>query len=269
MKSCAFTSSPAGLLGHSRSVISAPSRRQFLNTGSRSSKCQPFRCSAPAASSPAIPDSSPVQHHNHQQNKQQKAEGGHGTHLQSNTSNIPLEPFKYLSWEQVEGLTKGVVQKIDEERFDVILAITRGGLVPATLLCEKFGLRTILVATVIFYHDDGCPLYGIVEPRFLSFPSPDTLEGRRVLIVDDVWDTGRTAKAVRDRTLRANPSVVKVAVLNYKPKNNICTDVEPDFYGDIEEDWVVYPWERASSSFPNCAPGIGPDFRIIPDTSVA
>lgn len=266
MKHCAFTS-PAGLLGHNRFGITTPSTLHSRNSLPQSSVWSPFRCSVSTTPSPPIPNSSPSRSLNSQINEQRKGQAAHGIRsTQSTASNVPLDTFKYLSWEQVEGLTRNVVQKTGEERFDVILAITRGGLIPATLICEIFGLRTILVATVIFYHDDGCPLYGVVEPRFLSFPSPGVLEGRRVLIVDDVWDTGRTAKAVLDRTLRANPADVKVAVLHYKPKNNIYADIEPDFYADVEEDWLVYPWEHGSS-FPNCVTEIGSDYRIIPDAS--
>lgn len=136
------------------------------------------------------------------------------------------------------------------DRFDVVLAITRGGLIPATLLCEALELRNILSATVMFYTDTGDQFFGMTEPRFLSFPSADALEGRRVLVVDDVWDSGRTAHAVKDRVMRAKAALVKVATLHYKPTMNLLEDSTPDFYCNTTENWVVYPWERAS---PNVA----------------
>lgn len=137
-----------------------------------------------------------------------------------------------------------------DDRFDVVLGVTRGGMVPATLICEALRLRNMLSATVIFYTDAGDQFYGMTEPRFLSFPSAGALEGRRVLVVDDVWDSGRTATAVKRRVERAEPELVKVAVLHFKPSMNLFRGLEPDFYCAVTENWVVYPWEKASPDAP-------------------
>lgn len=162
--------------------------------------------------------------------------------------------FQFLTWPQVETLSSKLTNliKTSNESFDLILAITRGGLVPATLLSQSFELRNIVSATVLFYTDDGEQFFGMTEPRFLSFPSVDNLKDRRVLIVDDVWDSGRTAYAVRNKVIRASPKSVKVAVLHYKSKQNIISDLTPDYYGEITDNWVVYPWESRSPSSPSC-----------------
>lgn len=162
--------------------------------------------------------------------------------------------YEGVTWSEVESMCSRIVQQAKTHQFDVVLAVTRGGLVPATLLCESFELRNVLSATVIFYTDDGDQFFGMTEPRFLSFPSADALEGRSVLVVDDVWDSGRTANAVRKRVLRASPKDVKVAVLHYKPDKNIFPGEEPDFYAAITSNWVLYPWERASPKTPHFTP---------------
>lgn len=97
----------------------------------------------------------------------------------------------------------------------------------------------------MFYTDTGDQFFGMTEPRFLSFPSTDALEGRRVLVVDDVWDSGRTARAVKLRVQRARPQIAKVAVMHFKPTMNT-VQVQPDFYCCTTENWVIYPWERSS-----------------------
>lgn len=97
----------------------------------------------------------------------------------------------------------------------------------------------------MFYTDTGDQFFGMTEPRFLSFPSADALEGRRVLIVDDVWDSGRTARAVKLRVQRARPQIVKVAVMHFKSTFN-AVQMQPDFYCRTTENWVIYPWERVS-----------------------
>ncbi|KAI0563845.1 purine phosphoribosyltransferase-like protein [Gracilaria domingensis] len=159
--------------------------------------------------------------------------------------------YEGVSWSTVETMCKDIAQQARSDSFDVVLAVTRGGLVPAVMLCEEFELRNILSATVMFYADNGEQFFGMTEPRFLAFPSVDALQGRRVLIVDDVWDSGRTAQAVRNRVKRAKAKDVKVAVLHYKPDKNVFPGVEPDFYSAMTSDWVVYPWERASPKTPH------------------
>lgn len=144
-----------------------------------------------------------------------------------------------------------IASKAVSDRFDVVLGVTRGGVVPATLICEALRLRNMLSATVMFYTDAGDQFYGMTEPRFLSFPSADNLQGRRVLVVDDVWDSGRTADAVKKRVERAGPEMVKVAVLHFKPQMNVFPGVEPDFYTAITHNWTVYPWEKASPDTPD------------------
>ena len=61
--------------------------------------------------------------------------------------------------------------------FDVMLVITRGGLVPAGILAYALGIRNILVAAVTYYGADGQPG---PEPTFLQFPADPVLHGRRV-----------------------------------------------------------------------------------------
>ena len=97
----------------------------------------------------------------------------------------------------------------------------------------------------------------MTHPRFLSFPSLHHFAGKSVLIVDDVWDSGRTAQAVRERVQRANPKALAIAVLHFKPHNNSFKDKEPEFYASTADKWVVYPWERAS-------PTINAEFRQKP-----
>jgi len=146
------------------------------------------------------------------------------------------------SWKKVEELIDGLGEQISAEEIDVVLGITRGGMVPATLVCEKFQLRNLMSATVLFYTDTGAKFYGLAHPRFLHFPEDMLIEGRRVLIVDDVWDTGNTARSVRERVRRAGGDPV-VAVLHFKPLRNQFEGDAPDFYGETTDSWIHYPWE--------------------------
>ena len=79
-------------------------------------------------------------------------------------------------------------------------------------------------------------------PTFLQFPDPDLLRGRRTLIVDDVWGSGRTSISVRERVDAAGGSPVN-CVLHFNPYRTMFSNIKPDLYGDVTDTYVVYPWE--------------------------
>ncbi len=133
----------------------------------------------------------------------------------------------------------GVLLKQLPTDYDNILVITRGGMVPACLISEKTNIRNILVAAVMFY--DGEVRQS--EPIFLQFPQDSQIHDQRILVVDDVWDTGTTVMAVRERLLRAGAKP-DIAVLHFKPqKSRFAPDHRPDFYAEETEAWIVYPWD--------------------------
>ncbi|WP_148235664.1 phosphoribosyltransferase [Thermaerobacter marianensis] len=145
---------------------------------------------------------------------------------------------KYLTWQDVEQLVDRLLQQIRIDEFDALLVITRGGMVPACLISEKTGMRNILVAAVMFYTGVGETLD---RPTFLQFPPDPYLKGKRVLVVDDVWDSGRTVASVKHRVEEAGGRPA-VAVMHYKPQRSVVPG-KPDFYAEETDDWIVYPWD--------------------------
>ena len=122
-----------------------------------------------------------------------------------------------------------------------MLAITRGGLVPAGMLAYRLGIRNILVAAVEFYDDEGRPG---PKPTFLQFPADPLLRGQRVLIVDEVWDSGTTIHAVTERVRQAG-GIPTTVVLHYKP----APLAGPGRAGPPRRDdrrWVVYPFKAGN-----------------------
>jgi hypothetical protein len=143
-----------------------------------------------------------------------------------------------VSWDDLDRLVLGLADQLAGMTFDVMLAITRGGLVPAGMLAYRLRIRNILVAAVEFYDDHGIPG---PHPTFLQFPADPLLRGQRVLIVDEVWDSGTTIHAVTERVRQAG-GIPTTVVLHYKPARSIVPG-QPDVHAVATDAWVVYPFK--------------------------
>jgi uncharacterized protein len=143
-----------------------------------------------------------------------------------------------VRWDDLDGMIRKLADELRPGDYDLMLAITRGGLVPAGMLAYRLGIRNILVAAVEFYDDEGRPG---PKPTFLQFPADPLLRGQRILIVDEVWDSGTTIHAVTERVRQAggNPTTV---VLHFKPGRSHVPGA-PDHHAETTENWVVYPFK--------------------------
>ncbi len=143
-----------------------------------------------------------------------------------------------VSWEDLDALTAGLAIRLEGRPFDVLLAIARGGLVPAGMLAYRLGIREILVAAVAAYDDHGnmAP-----TPLILHFPAQERFRDRSVLVVDEVWETGNTAVLVAELVRQAGGRPT-TAVLHYKPGRSRVA-VRPDVHAVTTEQWVVYPYK--------------------------
>jgi hypoxanthine phosphoribosyltransferase len=145
---------------------------------------------------------------------------------------------RHVSWTDVGRMVGALLERLPRD-YDNILVITRGGMVPACLISERTGIRNILCAAVVFYEGSERKY---AAPMFVQFPDDDHVRGRRVLVIDDVWDTGSTIVAVRDR-LRKAGAAVDVCVLHYKPAQSRFAGDRPDYFAEQTDGWVVYPWD--------------------------
>ena len=154
------------------------------------------------------------------------------------TDAAPAIDKDMVAWSDLDDLVLTLAGRLAGLTFDVMLAITRGGLVPAGMLAYRLHLRNILVAAVEYYDDDGLPG---PHPTFLQFPADPLLRGQRVLIVDEVWDSGTTIAAVTDRVRQAG-GIPTTAVLHYKPSHSSVPGA-PDVFAVETDRWVVYPFK--------------------------
>ncbi|MBV0901547.1 phosphoribosyltransferase [Haloarcula salina] len=142
-------------------------------------------------------------------------------------------------WEYIYGLCRDVADDVKAADFepDVVVALARGGWFGGRCLCDFLGLDDL--ASLKVEHYVGTAEKG--EEAQVRYPLADgAVEGKDVLVVDDIADTGQSietaAECVRDR----DPSGVRTATLQLLQTS----DHEPDFVGEHLDEWawVVYPW---------------------------
>ncbi len=147
-----------------------------------------------------------------------------------------------LSWAETSRLCEALASKISSAGFapDMIVGISRGGLVPARMLSDILGVRELFAIRVSFYTGIGKTA---AAPRIVQ-PLVERLDGKSVLLVDDVSDTGRSLAVAKGHIKEMGAKEVKVATLHFKPHSKF----KPDFFVSETDAWLVYPWERHESA---------------------
>ncbi len=149
--------------------------------------------------------------------------------------------MEILSWADVDALIQHLLPQLAGP-YDALVMVTRGGIIPGGIISEALDIRTVLTAAVAFPPAGHRPESRLAWPAFLQFPPDEQIRGRRVLVVDDIWDSGRAITAVRGR-IEAQGGYPELAVLHYKPGRTLFSVKGPDYYAAITNAWIVYPWE--------------------------
>ena len=155
-----------------------------------------------------------------------------------------MQPFRneVLTWEEVDRLIDHLIPQFEGE-FEAMVMITRGGIIPGGLLAEAMGLVHILTAAVDFPVQMEMQKSKLMEwPQFIQFPEDEVLQGRRTLVVDDVWGSGRTITSVKIRVSAAG-GFPYTCVMHFNPHRNLFGSVRPDYYAATTDAHIVYPWE--------------------------
>ena len=149
--------------------------------------------------------------------------------------------FLSLTWRDVEELVDSLFLKLDRDyRPDTIIGVMRGGMIIANLLSDLFQNQEVYAI--------GCRSYvgkdKREEVRIYHDLVLGSLKGRRVLLVDDVSDSGNTLKTAINHVINPRePSELATATLHVKP----WTSYTPDYYVETTDAWIIYPWERVET----------------------
>ena len=136
-----------------------------------------------------------------------------------------------VSWDQMHRDSKALAWRLTEEGpWRAVIAVTRGGLVPAAIVARELEVRLIDTVCVASYdHQDQ----GKLE---VLKPVSDIEGGEGMLIVDDLVDTGRTARIVREMMPKAH-----FATVYAKPEGRPVVD---SFVTEVSQDtWIFFPWD--------------------------
>lgn len=143
-----------------------------------------------------------------------------------------------VSWDQFHRDARALAWRLHSAGpFDAIVSITRGGLVPAAIVARELDLRVIETVCVTSYQGQNALgevkiLKGISE----AIAAGSDGRGRGVLIVDDLVDTGKTAKVVREMMPGAH-----LATVYAKPMGRPLVDT---FVTEVSQDtWIYFPWD--------------------------
>jgi hypoxanthine phosphoribosyltransferase len=145
--------------------------------------------------------------------------------------------FEAPSWNQIYDMLLDLADRIRKDRFkpDVIVGVSRGGWPPARILSDLLSNPNLANVRAEFY-------LGVAETKCepaLTQPVSVAVEAKRVLIVDEIADTGKSLKLVKEHIIKQGAAEARIATVYFKP----WSVVRPDYYSKETSDWIVFPWE--------------------------
>ena len=151
-----------------------------------------------------------------------------------------------VSWDQFHRDARALAWRLASSGpFDALVAITRGGLVPAAIVARELDVRVIETVSIASYHDykvqGGLQVLKPIAPEVAKLDA-----GAKILIVDDLVDTGATARIVREMLPKAHFATVYAKPLGRPLVDTFVTEVSQDT-------WIYFPWDMGLAFQPPIA----------------
>ncbi len=156
-----------------------------------------------------------------------------------------------VSWDQFHRDAKALTWRLAEAGpFHAIVCITRGGLVPAAIVARELGVKTIETICITSYDYQKQGQLKILKNVASEILTINGGGGAGVLIVDDLVDTGKTARVVREIMPKAH-----FATVYAKPMGRPLVDT---FITEVSQDtWIYFPWDTGLAFVPPINAGAG------------
>jgi hypoxanthine phosphoribosyltransferase len=147
-----------------------------------------------------------------------------------------------VDWNNAYDLCRDVSKEMKDARYkpEVIIGVARGGWFLARVLCDFFLLKD-LFSLKMEHWGITATITGAAEMKYgLDDAARNKLRAKKVLIADDLTDTGDSLKLVVEYVKSLGAKDVKTATLHHKTSSSFV----PDFYGELIKEWrwVIYPW---------------------------
>lgn len=148
-----------------------------------------------------------------------------------------LDDKEVLTWERFGSAMRELAQQIVDSGFEpeIVIAVARGGMLPGGALTYALGTKLTDAINVEFYTD----VHETLPDPVLLAPMLDveSIKGKKLLVVDDVVDSGRTLELVV-KLLKGFDADVRSAVIYSKPT----TVINPEYTWAETDKWIVFPW---------------------------
>jgi len=160
---------------------------------------------------------------------------------------MPRIRVKLVSWDEIVDWSYGLAQVIKKDGYkpDVVIALARGGYVPARLICDFLDVENLLSIQSQHWTEAA----KVEEKAIIKFPYTIDLAGLKALIVDDIVDTGDSFKLALEYVKNNwKPADVRTAALQWI---STVAKFKPDYYYLEVKDWTwfQYPWTRLEDTY--------------------
>ena len=146
---------------------------------------------------------------------------------------------EFYNWKAIDSLSRQLAWKIINSGFkpQILVAVIRGGLFPALIISHELDNKELYAVKCIHYKDLK---HQKAELVFQQDIPKKLCKGKRVLIIDEVADSGESLELIKKILKKQKPKSIKTAVL-HKKSGSIH---KPDYFMEETKAWIVYPWEK-------------------------
>ena len=150
--------------------------------------------------------------------------------------------YLFITWGDLERLVANLSLAVRKRGMepDIIVGVSRGGLAPTRMLSDFLDIRDVIILGVAFYEEIG----RAASRPVITHPLGKGIRGRKVVLLDDVSDTGGSLAVAKEHLLSLGPSELLVCTLHRKPWSTF----DPDIFVEETDKWIIYPWEKGEAA---------------------
>jgi hypoxanthine phosphoribosyltransferase len=153
-------------------------------------------------------------------------------------------PREYVApgWDDIYDMLLDLAIRIKQSGFrpDLIVGVSRGGWIPGRILSDLLANARTVNVKIEFYVGIG----KTTGKPVVTQPISEEVSKKRVLVVDDVADTGESLLVALEHVRERGASESRTATIYHKPHSKL----KPDFFAETTPHWIIFPWERLEAT---------------------